>query len=62
VTVNGYYVESALCILFGIGWYFIFRGTLKKLQVKSSSHWMVNVKNNKVKKNETTEYTMVQNS
>ncbi|XP_060851373.1 acetyl-coenzyme A transporter 1-like [Rhopalosiphum padi] len=55
VTVNGYYVESALCILFGIGWYYIFRGTLKKLQVKSPSHWMVNVKNNKVKKNETTE-------
>ncbi|XP_060852728.1 acetyl-coenzyme A transporter 1-like [Rhopalosiphum padi] len=62
VTVNGYYVESALCILFGIGWYYIFRGTLKKLQVKSPSHWMVNVKNNKVKKNETTEYTMVENT
>ncbi|XP_060850764.1 acetyl-coenzyme A transporter 1-like isoform X2 [Rhopalosiphum padi] len=62
VTVNGYYVESALCIFFAIGWYYIFRGILKKLQVKSSSHWMVNVKNNKVKKNETTEYTMVEKS
>ncbi|XP_026804625.1 acetyl-coenzyme A transporter 1-like [Rhopalosiphum maidis] len=62
VTVNGYYVESALCIMFGIGWYYIFRGILKKLQVKSPSHWMVNVKNNKVKKNETAEYKMVEKS
>ncbi|XP_026811512.1 acetyl-coenzyme A transporter 1-like [Rhopalosiphum maidis] len=62
VTVNGYYVESALCILFGIGWYYIFRGILKKLQVKSPSHWMVNVKNNKMKKNKTAEHTMVENS
>uniref|UniRef100_A0A2S2NIA1 Acetyl-coenzyme A transporter 1 n=1 Tax=Schizaphis graminum TaxID=13262 RepID=A0A2S2NIA1_SCHGA len=55
VLVNGYYVESVLCVLFGIGWYYIFCGTFKSPQIKSSSHWMVNVKNNTVKKNETTE-------
>ncbi|XP_026804389.1 acetyl-coenzyme A transporter 1-like [Rhopalosiphum maidis] len=55
VLVNGYYVESVLCILFGIGWYYVFSGTFKSAQIKSSSHWMVNVKNNTVKKNETTE-------
>ncbi|XP_060850017.1 acetyl-coenzyme A transporter 1-like isoform X2 [Rhopalosiphum padi] len=55
VLVNGYYVESVLCILFGIGWYYIFSGTFKSAQVKSSSHWMVNMKNNTVKNNETIE-------
>ncbi|XP_026811484.1 acetyl-coenzyme A transporter 1-like isoform X2 [Rhopalosiphum maidis] len=54
VLVNGYYVESVLCILFGIGWYYIFSGTFKSAQVKSFSHWMVNMKNNTVKKNEKT--------
>ncbi|CAH1738885.1 unnamed protein product [Aphis gossypii] len=61
VNVDGYYMESAMCILFGIGWYYIFKRKLINVQAKSSSHWMVNVKNNKVMKNETTGYKMVEN-
>lgn len=47
-------------ILFGIVWLTVFSEvyTLKYIQVTSSAQWSVNVKN-KVKKNETNEYSMV---
>lgn len=43
-TVNGYFLEMALCTVVGIVWYAVFKKILKNLQVKSPSHWMVNVK------------------
>lgn len=51
-TVNGYYVETVLCVLIGIVWYIIFKYILKNIQVKSSSHWLVNMKKS-VENNET---------
>ncbi|XP_060878679.1 acetyl-coenzyme A transporter 1-like [Metopolophium dirhodum] len=44
VIVNGFYVEMALCTIFGFIWLCIFRNILKKFQNKGRSHWLVNIK------------------
>ncbi|VVC28209.1 Hypothetical protein CINCED_3A024306 [Cinara cedri] len=44
IQVNGYYVETAVCTVIGIVWFGIFFKILKNLQIKSPSHWLVNVK------------------
>ncbi|CAI6365998.1 unnamed protein product [Macrosiphum euphorbiae] len=44
VTINGYYVEIIPCTIIGIAWYIYFRNILKNLQIRSPSHWLINVK------------------
>jgi PAT family acetyl-CoA transporter-like MFS transporter 1 len=44
VDVNGYYVETAMCTILGVIWLSIFGKILKKLQTRSLSSWLVNVK------------------
>jgi len=44
VIVNGYYVETAVCTMIGIVWFFIFRIILKNIQTKGPSDWLVNIK------------------
>ncbi|XP_025208442.1 acetyl-coenzyme A transporter 1-like isoform X1 [Melanaphis sacchari] len=53
VVVNGYYVETAVCTVIGIVWFFIFRIILKNIQTKDSSHWLVNIKKPTCKENKT---------
>lgn len=42
--VNGYYVGTIISVMLGFIWYGVFRNVLQKLEMKSPSHWMVNVK------------------
>uniref|UniRef100_A0A2S2P6J7 Acetyl-coenzyme A transporter 1 n=1 Tax=Schizaphis graminum TaxID=13262 RepID=A0A2S2P6J7_SCHGA len=44
VTINGYYVEMIPCTIIGIAWYIYFKNILKNLQIRSPSHWLVNIK------------------
>ncbi|CAH1724646.1 unnamed protein product [Aphis gossypii] len=44
VITNGYYVETIPCTIIGTAWYIYFRSILKNLQIRSPSHWLINVK------------------
>lgn len=52
ITVNGYYVEVALCMTIGFVWYFSYKKTIQDLQKKSLSNWQVNLNRLGREKNE----------
>lgn len=39
--VDGYYVEAAICMVIGFVWYIIFKRFYKSIELKNSSHWVV---------------------
>lgn len=57
VTVNGYYVETAMCTILGIVWFGVFKNVVKNLQTRSQSSWLVNVKE-PIKENDKNIYTI----
>lgn len=44
ITVDGFYLETVLCTIFGICWYKYFSKTIHHLQSKDLKHWHVDSK------------------
>lgn len=38
-TLDGYYVESVICVILGFGWWFLLGPKFKKLQDEGQSSW-----------------------
>lgn len=44
IIIDGFYIETALCTIFGILWYLYFTKTIRHLQSKDLRHWHINAK------------------
>jgi len=41
--VDGYYVETAICMVIGFFWYSICKRIYKNLELKNPPHWIVDM-------------------
>lgn len=44
VYIDGFYIETVICTIYGIIWFFIFRKIINKLQSKHVKEWHVEIK------------------
>ncbi|XP_050442543.1 acetyl-coenzyme A transporter 1 [Adelges cooleyi] len=44
ITIDGFYVETVVCTIFGVLWYRYFSKIINQLQTKDLKHWHVNAK------------------
>lgn len=44
VTIDGFYIETIICTIYGVIWYLIFRKSINYLQSKNVDEWHVEMK------------------
>lgn len=44
VIIDGFYIETFICIIYGLIWYFSFKKTVYKLQSKNVNEWHIQIK------------------